>query len=297
MAVTFRAAREYHRRMGHASWISDPAPLLVVGPGFSLAEVDTSSTPGISGDKKDGQAILEENRAELNDLQERLWAESLFDGPRSVLLVLQAMDTAGKGGIVQHVIGGINPQGVQDYGFKKPTTEELAHDFLWRVRKRLPVPGVIGVFDRSHYEDVLIARVHNLAEPAIITQRYGQIRDFEEEIAASGTTIVKVMLHISLHEQKQRLLQRLERDDKNWKFNPGDVDERELWPQYQEAYQLALEKTSTAKAPWYVVPADHKWYARIAVQRLLLDALRALRPQWPLADYDVDAEKARLAAS
>ena len=283
--------------MGHAEWTSDPAPLLAVRPGFSLAEVDTSSTPGITGNKKDGEAILEENRAEVDDLQERLWAESLFDGPRSVLLVLQAMDTGGKGGIVKHVIGGINPQGVQDYGFKKPTAEELAHDFLWRIRKRLPAPGMIGVFDRSHYEDVLIARVRNLAEPSIITRRYGEIREFEKEVAASGTTIIKVMLHISLREQKQRLLKRLELVDKNWKFNPGDVDERQLWPRYQEAYQLALEETSTDEAPWYVVPADRKWYARIAVQRLLLDALRGLHPQWPLADYGIDAERARLLAS
>jgi PPK2 family polyphosphate:nucleotide phosphotransferase len=280
-----------------STWTSDPAPLLTVSPGFSLAEVDTSSTPGISVAKKTGAAILEQNRAELDDLQERLWAESRFDGKRSVLLVLQAMDTAGKGGIVKHVIGGISPQGVQDYGFKKPTPEELSHDFLWRVRKRLPTPGLIGVFDRSHYEDVLVARVHSLVEPAVIEQRYELIRDFEREVAASGTTIVKVMLHISQHEQKQRLLERLEREDKHWKFNPGDIDERELWPQYMEAYQRALEETSTDTAPWFVVPADHKWYARIAVQRILLDAVRALRPQWPLADYDVDAEKARLLAS
>ena len=280
-----------------STWTSDPAPLLTVRPGFSLAEVDTSSTPGISVTKKTGAAILEQNRAELDDLQERLWAESRFDGKRSVLIVLQAMDTAGKGGIIKHVIGGISPQGVQDYGFKKPTPEELSHDFLWRVRKRLPTPGLIGVFDRSHYEDVLVARVHSLVEPAVIEQRYELIRDFEREVAASGTTIVKVMLHISQHEQKQRLLERLEREDKHWKFNPGDIDERDLWPQYMEAYQRALEETSTDTAPWFVVPADRKWYARIAVQRILLDAVRALRPQWPLADYDVDAEKARLLAS
>jgi PPK2 family polyphosphate:nucleotide phosphotransferase len=280
-----------------STWTADPAPLLTVRPGFSLAEVDTSATPGISVSKKTGADILEQNRAELDDLQERLWAESRFEGRRSVLLVLQAMDTAGKGGIVKHVIGSINPQGVQDYGFKKPTPEELSHDFLWRVRKRLPTPGMIGVFDRSHYEDVLVARVHGLVEPAVIEQRYELIREFEREVAESGTTIVKVMLHISQHEQKQRLLERLEREDKHWKFNPGDIDERELWPQYMDAYQRALQETSTDNAPWFVVPADRKWYARIAVQRILLDAVRALRPQWPLADFDVDAEKARLLAS
>ncbi|MCU1523689.1 MAG: phosphate--nucleotide phosphotransferase [Microbacteriaceae bacterium] len=282
--------------MAQSAWKSSPGELLRVEQGFVLADIDTFSTPGISGGKKTGEKILAKRAAELNDLQERMWAESRYGGRRSLLLVLQAMDTAGKGGILEHVVGAISPEGVRAYAFKKPTEEELAHDFLWRVRKQLPTPGVVGVFDRSHYEDVLIGRVRNLAEPAVIAQRYAQIAEFEQEVVASGTTIVKVMLHISEAEQKARLTDRLERTDKQWKYNPGDLDERALWPQYQEAYQLAVQKTSTVDAPWFVVPADHKWYARIAVQQLLLDALRGMKLDWPRVDYDVEAEKARLRA-
>ncbi|MHC5794977.1 polyphosphate kinase 2 family protein [Lacisediminihabitans sp. FW035] len=281
--------------MAKTVWTEDPGALLKVGPGFSLAGVDSSSTPGIEGGKAGGEALLEKGRAELGELQERLWAESRFGGTRSVLLVLQAMDTAGKGGIVKHVVGGVDPQGVKVYGFKKPTKEELSHDFLWRVRNQLPTPGLLGVFDRSHYEDVLIARVRSLAEPSVIEQRYGLINEFEKQVVDSGTTIVKVMLHISPDEQKARLAARLADPQKHWKFNPGDLDERAFWPQYQEAYQAAFEKTSTADAPWFVIPADRKWYARVAVQHLLLDALRGLHLTWPVAEYDVAEQTARLA--
>ncbi|MFM9919719.1 polyphosphate kinase 2 family protein [Lacisediminihabitans sp. H27-G8] len=281
--------------MAKTVWTEDPGAVLKVGAGFSLAEVDPSSTPGMEGGKSAGKALLEKGRAELGDLQERLWAESRFGGTRSVLLVLQAMDTAGKGGIVEHVVGGVDPQGVTIYGFKKPTEEELSHDFLWRVRNQLPPAGHLGVFDRSHYEDVLIARVRNLAEPAVIEERYGAINEFEKQVVDSGTTIVKVMLHISADEQKDRLEARLDDPEKNWKFNPGDLDERALWPQYQEAYQVAFEKTSTVDVPWFVIPANHKWYARVAVQHLLLDALRGLHLTWPVAEYDVAEQKARLA--
>ena len=273
-----------------------------VAAGFTLASVDTASTPGIDAQKKSdrkkrAEKELAANVGELGMLQEKLFAESTAGGARSVLLVLQAMDTAGKGGIIRHVVGGVDPQGVHLHAFKSPTDEEKSHDFLWRVRRELPRPGQIGVFDRSHYEDVLIHRVRGFSAPEVIEERYGIIADFERELVAAGTTIIKVMLHISADEQKARLRERLDRPDKNWKYNPGDVDERQHWDAYQEAYQIALTKTSTPDAPWYVVPADHKWYARWAVQGLLLDALRTLDPQWPAADYDVDAEKERLAAT
>jgi PPK2 family polyphosphate:nucleotide phosphotransferase len=214
-----------------------------------------------------------------------------------VLLVLQAMDSAGKGGIVSHVIGTVDPEGVSHTSFKKPTPEELSHDFLWRIRNALPKAGQIGVFDRSHYEDVLIARVRNLAAPEVIENRYELINEFERQVTDSGTTIVKVMLHISSDEQKARLAARLEREDKYWKYNPGDVDERLLWPAYQEAYQVAIQNTSTENAPWFVVPADHKWYARAAVQQLLIETMTSFDQGWPPADFDIEAEKARLAAS
>jgi PPK2 family polyphosphate:nucleotide phosphotransferase len=270
---------------------------LRVGEGFRLADIDPGSTPGFDGGKKAGEKALLAGADEFADLQEKLFAQSLFGGEKSILLVLQAMDTAGKGGIVGHVVGQANPQGVRAFGFKAPTDEEKRHDFLWRVRKQLPPPGYVGVFDRSHYEDVLIHRVRGFSTPEVIEQRHGLINDFEADVAAGGTTIVKVMLHIGPDEQKKRLSDRLERPEKNWKYNPGDVDERELWPQYQEAYQIALERTSTTDAPWFVVPANHKWYARLAVQRLMLDALRGMALEWPRADYDVEAEKKRLAAT
>ncbi|MEN0023823.1 MAG: polyphosphate kinase 2 family protein [Microbacterium sp.] len=271
---------------------------LQVSDGFRLADVDPSSTPGYHGRKSDGTRDLAAGLDELNGLQERLFAESRVGvATDSVLLILQAMDSAGKGGIVRHVVGGVDPQGVALTAFKAPTPEELSHDFLWRVERRLPEPGFIGVFDRSHYEDVLIGRVRQLAPADEIERRYGAINEFEARVAASGTRIVKVMLHISPDEQKARLMERLERPDKHWKYNPGDVDERMLWPQYMEAYQAVFDRTSTEAAPWHVIPADHKWYARLAVQELLLDALQQIDPQWPAADFDVEAEKKRLAAS
>lgn len=270
---------------------------LRVDPGFVLADIDPGSTPGFRGNKGEGEAALAAGLHEFADLQERLYAASRFGDTRRVLLVLQAMDTAGKGGIVKHVVGSVDPQGVQIAAFKAPTDEEKKHDFLWRVRPRVPAAGMIGVFDRSHYEAVLIHRVRGLSTPEAVEERYAQIVDFEEELAAAGTTLVKVMLHISSDEQKQRLAERLENPAKHWKYNPGDIDERGLWADYMEAYQIAIERTSTDVAPWYVVPADAKWYARLAVQGLLLDALRGLDLGWPLADFDVEVEKRRLAAT
>jgi PPK2 family polyphosphate:nucleotide phosphotransferase len=268
------------------------AELLRAGPGFRLADVDPDATPGFRGDKKAGRRALAKGEPELDRLQELLFANTEHD-PRSVLLVLQAMDTAGKGGILRHVVGAVDPQGVHIHSFKKPTPQELAHDFLWRVERELPQPGRIAVFDRSHYEDVLIGRVRHLADDDEIERRYGAIVDFEQRVAASGTVIVKCMLHISADEQRDRLAERLDRPDKYWKFNPGDIAERELWSEYQRAYELAIARTSTAAAPWYVIPANRKWYARLAVAELLTDALRSLAQAWPPADFDV-AEQRRL---
>jgi PPK2 family polyphosphate:nucleotide phosphotransferase len=205
------------------------------------------------------------------------------------------MDTSGKGGIMRHVVGQMDPQGVKYTAFKAPTSEERRHPFLWRIRNALPAPGQIGVFDRSQYEDVLIVRVRELVPRSVWARRYSQINDFEATAAKDGATVVKVMLHISPEEQKARLMERLDRPDKHWKYNPGDVEERLLWPKYQEAYQAVMEKTSTDVAPWFVVPADRKWYARLAVQNLVLEHLAQMDPQWPEADFDVAVEKERLA--
>jgi len=276
--------------------IKDVANALRVGKGFVLADVDTSGTPGFTGDKLAGKAALKACEAELSDQLERLFAESTTGSKRSLLLVVQGMDTSGKGGIMRHVIS-VNPQGVKATGFKAPTKEELAHDFLWRIEKALPGAGQLGVFDRSHYEDVLIVRVHDLVPEAVWSKRFAQINAFERKAIATGTTVIKVMTHISKDEQKARLMERLDRPDKYYKYNPGDVDERSHWGAYMEAYQAVLDKTSTVGAPWHVVPADRKWYARLAVQQLLLEALRGMNLQWPQADFDVEAEKKRLSAS
>ncbi|WP_193072568.1 MULTISPECIES: PPK2 family polyphosphate kinase [unclassified Brevibacterium] len=280
------------------SWTEDPESLLRACEGFRLDDVDPRSTPGYEGNKKSGRKDLKACIPELDDLQERLFAAHHEEesGP-AVLLVLQAMDTAGKGGIVRHVVGSVDPQGVELAAFKAPTKEELSHDFLWRIRSRVPGPGMIGVFDRSHYEDVLIGKVRELADDEEIERRYAAINDFEAELAEAGVRIIKVMLHISPDEQKDRLMERLDRPDKYWKYNPGDVDERLLWPDYMKAYQAVFERTSTEAAPWYVVPADRKWYARLAIQRLLLNALRSIDPQWPAADFEIEVERERLAES
>ncbi len=277
-------------------WTGDVAELLRVGEGFVLADVDPSDTPGYEKDKVQAAEDLASGAVQLDEYQERLFARSRADATHAaVLLVLQAMDSAGKGGIVRHVVGSVDPQGVSITAFKKPTPEELEHDFLWRVAKRVPEPGFIGVFDRSHYEDVLIGRVRELAPHDEIERRYGAINAFEKQLTDAGTRVVKVMLHISSDEQKERLTERLERPDKHWKYNPGDVDERRLWPQYMDAYQKVFERTSTDHAPWHVVPANRKWYARLAVQHLLLETLEEIDPQWPAATFDVEAEKKRLA--
>ncbi|RBP67146.1 PPK2 family polyphosphate:nucleotide phosphotransferase [Brevibacterium sanguinis] len=297
MAETIADARTGQAVSG-GRWTENPADPLRVSTGFRLDFVDTRATPGYEGDKKTAKHDLAACGRELGDLQERLYAahHESESGP-SVLLVLQAMDTAGKGGIIRHVVGAVDPQGIELAAFKKPTEEELAHDFLWRVRRRIPDPGMIGVFDRSHYEDVLIGRVRGLADAEEIERRYQAINDFESELTEAGTRIIKVMLHISPDEQRERLLKRLDRPDKHWKYNPGDVDERALWPDYMAAYQAVFDRTSTESAPWFVVPADRKWYSRLAVQRLLQNALEQIDPQWPTADFDVEAEKRRLLAT
>ncbi|WP_375482953.1 PPK2 family polyphosphate kinase [uncultured Jatrophihabitans sp.] len=238
---------------------------------------------------------LTNDAAALTALQEQLWAESTAGKERRVLLVLQGMDTAGKGGITEHVVGMFGPIGVQYTAFKKPTKEESEHDFLWRIRKRLPPPGVIGVFDRSHYEDVLVVRVHDLVPPGEWEARYDVINDFEKELVDTGTTVVKCFVHISYDTQRERLLARLQDPDKHWKFNEGDIAERAYWADYQVAYEAVLERTNTEHAPWYVVPGDHKKYRNWAVGQLLHETLLELDPHYPRPDLDVASLETRLA--
>lgn len=296
-AVLDPASRRARGRAGarrSLDWEVPPVEALRAPRGLDLATFDRAATPGWSQGRKDAERLLDAHADELSELQERLFAEGRSGGNRSVLLVLQGMDTAGKGGIVRHVIGLVDPQGVQHTSFGVPTAEERRHDFLWRIRRALPDPGYLGVFDRSHYEDVLVARVDDLVPPEVWEARYDQINAFEADLVESGTTIVKVALFVSLDEQKARLRERLERPEKHWKYNPGDIDARLKWPAYQEAYQVAIERTNTEVAPWYVVPADAKWFARVAVSELVLDALRRLDLGWPPADFDVATELRRL---
>ncbi len=270
---------------------------LRAGPGFDLLGLDPGSTPGFDGGRRAGEALLAALAERIADLQERLYAESTEGGHRALLLVVQGMDTSGKGGIMRHVIGAMDPQAIKHTAFKVPTPEERSHPFLWRIRNALPRPGQIGVFDRSQYEDVLVVRVHDLVPRATWSRRYEQINRFEHGVVERGTAIVKVMLHISADEQKVRLGERLDRPDKYWKFNPGDIDERERWPGYMEAYQAAIDKCSTEVVPWFVVPANAKWYARLAVTNLVLEALEAMAPQWPPPSFDVEEQRRRLAAT
>ena len=277
-------------------WSHEPHVHLAFSAGDEVADIRTNSTPGFNGSKKDAEVLQDERNLRFAELQEMLYANSRSEAgdTRSVLLVLQGMDTAGKGGIVKHVVGAGNPQGIRYHSFGKPTEEELAHHYLWRIRNALPPAGHIGVFDRSHYEDVLIVRVHNLVPPEVWEPRYDEINEFERELVDSGTTLVKVAMFVSLNEQRKRLAERLERPDKYWKYNPGDIDERKLWPQYEQAYQAMLDRTSTDYAPWYIIPCDKKWYSRLAITELLIEALKTLNMSWPPPDFDVKAEKKRL---
>jgi PPK2 family polyphosphate:nucleotide phosphotransferase len=266
------------------------------GP-VDLAAIDPRSTPGFEGGKDDAEARQPALAARIAELQERLYAQGRAGGNSSLLLVLQGMDTSGKGGTVKHVVGEVDPAGVRVVAFRRPTPDELAHDFLWRIRKQLPEPGTLAVFDRSHYEDVVAVRVRRLIEKRIWMRRYDAINRFEERLAASGTLIVKCFLHISPEEQRERLLARLDDPTKRWKYNPGDLDDRARWDEFQVAYADAIARCSTAAAPWFVVPADRKWYRNWAIATLLVELLEELDLDWPEPAFDVEGERARLLAS
>lgn len=276
--------------------------LLRVGPGpVDLTAIDPRSTPGLP--KNVGKDPKVWARAELISIGTELFGqqEMLFasakenpDFRKRVLLVLQAMDCGGKDGTIKNVIGQLNPQGVHIVGFGKPTPEELSHHFLWRITRALPNSGLVGVFNRSHYEDVLIVRVHGLVPPRTWRARYDEINRFEKRLVDDGFELVKVMLHISADEQKQRLLDRLIDPTKYWKYNTSDVDERRHWPDYQAAYADALSRCGTDHAPWHVIPADRKWYRDWAVANLLLEAFGRLKLTYPPANFDPATERRRL---
>ncbi len=263
----------------------DPSLFRVVpDSGFSLAAHDPDSKTGYEGGKSDGKAALPGLNQRLAELQRRLWAES----ERSLLVVIQAIDTGGKDGTIRHVFSGVNPQGVRVYGFGVPSEEEMAHDYLWRIHQHTPKDGTISIFNRSHYEDVLVVRVKGFVPEGVWSRRYRHIREFERMLADEGTHIVKLYLNISKDEQKERLQARLDEPEKNWKFNKGDLSDRALWDDYQRAFEDAITETSTDYAPWYVIPSNRKWYRNLAVSSILIDTLERMDPQYPDPEEGLD---------
>ena len=261
----------------------------IVNNKFSISDADTEYKGNLS--KDDGKKILEDEKVKLRELQEKLYA----DGSKSLLIVIQAMDAAGKDSLIEHVFGGVNPQGCEVTSFKAPSSKEYSHDFLWRHYIALPEKGKIGIFNRSHYESVLVCKVHpeyNLSEKVWKSisdfddkfwgNRYESIRNFEKHLAENGTTIVKIFLNVSKKEQKKRFLDRIDEQDKNWKFSLGDLPERALWDKYMKAYEEAINETSKNHAPWFVIPADDKWFARVAAIQIIIDALERMDLKYPL---------------
>ncbi|WP_284851663.1 PPK2 family polyphosphate kinase [Corynebacterium rhinophilum] len=269
---------------------------LRAGKTFRLADVDPTATPGFDGSKSDLADRFERYDDELYDLQERLFANGRAhsDDAPSLLVVLQGMDTSGKGGAIRHVFSVFDPQGTKTVGFGKPTEEEMEHDFLWRIRKHDPVPGQVVAFDRSHYEDVLIQRVHEWVDEEEIDRRFEAIREYEQELAGKRVKILKVFLHISPEFQKDNLIERTEREDKYWKYDPSDLEERGYWDKYMAAYEDAIRRTDELWAPWFVIPTDNKKYARMALKYLIVDALRHLNLSWPAPEFDPEEEKQRI---
>ena len=269
---------------------------LRAGKTFQLADVDPTATPGFDGSKSDLEDRFKHYDDELYDLQERLFANGRAhaDDAPSLLVVLQGMDTSGKGGAIRHVFSVFDPQGTKTVGFGKPTEEEMKHDFLWRIRKHDPVPGQVVAFDRSHYEDVLIQRVHEWVDEEEIDRRFEAIREYEQELAGKRVKILKVFLHISPEFQKKNLIERTEREDKYWKYDPSDLEERGYWDKYMAAYEDAIRRTDELWAPWFVIPTDNKKYARMALKYLIVDALRHLDLSWPAPEFDPEEQKQRI---
>lgn len=254
------------------------------GERIRLDRIDTRFKADFEG-KDEGREALVDRLERLHELQEAFYADS----SHALLVVLQAMDTAGKDGTIEHVMGAFNPQGVEVTSFKVPTREELAHDFLWRIHRAVPRRGIIGIFNRSHYEDVLVVRVRQLVAESVWRPRFEMINQFESLLAANRTKIVKIFLHISPEEQHERLHSRQVTPHKQWKFNPGDLEDRKLWSRYQMAYEDALTKCNTEYAPWWVVPADRKWFRNLAVSEILIEALEELNPAYPKPEDDIDS--------
>lgn len=291
------------------SWTQDPRELLRVPADFDINNFKRDATPGWEAGKKAGKKFRKQRGELMAELQERLFAQAQNGAQDSVLVIVQGMDTAGKGGIARHVISMVDPQGIHLKAFKAPTEEERNQHFLDRIRKELPKPGMIGLFDRSHYEDLLVPTAQKRAghtdDQGIswivsedeLNSRYHDIYEMEVEATKRGIRVIKLCLLVSYEEQGKRLMDRLLRPDKHWKFSPHDLDVRDQWNAYQATYEEVLRRTSTEVAPWYVIPADRKWYARLVATEIITRTLADIDPQWPAADFDVEASKARLGLS
>lgn len=290
-----------------ADWTADPRELLRVPADFDLSSFNRAGTPGWEAGKKPGKKLMKQRASLMAELQERLYAQSKEGAADALLVVVQGLDTAGKGGVARHVISQVDPQGIHLKAFKAPTDEERQHHFLWRVERELPKPGIIGLFDRSHYEDLLVptaqarsGHTDGKGQSWVVSEdelnsRYHDIYEMEKAAIERGTRVLKFCLMVSYEEQGKRLRERLDRPDKHWKYSPHDLDVRDDWKAYQDTYEEVLRRTSTEIAPWYVIPADRKWYVRLAITEIITRTLADIDPQWPAADFDIEREKARLA--
>ena len=303
ITVAERKARKVAERLAReakssetlsAVWSLPPAQLLRFHSHTHLVDIDAGSKPGFDGDQEAGERFIADSSSEIANYQRLMYANGIHGDTHRVLIVLQGMDASGKGGIVRHVFSQVDPMGIHYHGFGKPSEEDLAHDYLWRIRRELPSNGWISIFDRSQYEDIVMPRITGSLPEETWRARYGQINDFEAELAGSGCAIIKIFLVSSRQAQRQHFLRRLDDPTRYWKFDPSDLEARDRWDEYMAAWQEVFERTSTSIAPWYLIPADKRWYSRMVVSELLRTTMKNFNQTWPPLDADRDEALARL---
>ena len=303
ITVAERKARKVAERLAReakssetlsAVWSLPPAQLLRFHSHTHLVDIDAGSKPGFDGDQEAGERFIADSSSEIANYQRLMYANGIHGDTHRVLIVLQGMDASGKGGIVRHVFSQVDPMGIHYHGFGKPSEEDLAHDYLWRIRRELPSNGWISIFDRSQYEDIVMPRITGSLPEETWRARYGQINDFEAELAGSGCAIIKIFLVSSRQAQRQHFLRRLDDPTRYWKFDPSDLEARDRWDDYMAAWQDVFERTSTSIAPWYLIPADKRWYSRMVVSELLRTTMKNFNQTWPPLDADRDEALARL---
>ena len=303
LTVAERKARKVAERLAReakssetlsAVWSLPPAQLLRFHSHTHLVDIDAGSKPGFDGDQEAGERFIADSSSEIANYQRLMYANGIHGDTHRVLIVLQGMDASGKGGIVRHVFSQVDPMGIHYHGFGKPSEEDLAHDYLWRIRRELPSNGWISIFDRSQYEDIVMPRITGSLPEETWRARYGQINDFEAELAGSGCAIIKIFLVSSRQAQRQHFLRRLDDPTRYWKFDPSDLEARDRWDDYMAAWQEVFERTSTSIAPWYLIPADKRWYSRMVVSELLRTTMKNFNQTWPPLDADRDEALARL---